>query len=114
MGEGMKNRLYALLCSVFLVGVTIPLVQAEEMYDLLGRSLTVAYEGYAEVEECEYDKPIAVGGYIFVCSGFGYPYHYGSVKVLSEVVAFKGRKFVVAYLCMEGKEECLSGFLYSR
>jgi hypothetical protein len=60
--------------------------------------------GYAEVTECTPDKPVRLGDYVFLCSGYEYPYHYGSAFIAS-----KGRLDGTVYLCWSNK--CLRGRL---
>jgi hypothetical protein len=86
----------------------------ERMIDLFRQGYQlVATEPYLSFEGCEFDKPIKVGSYIFMCRTYEYIYHYGKVELLGRTFTAKGQSISSVYLCA-GEDHCLSGDLYAR
>jgi hypothetical protein len=69
---------------------------------------------YAEVEECSPDKPVALDEFIFICSGYEYPYSYGKAFLVGMQGAVSGQTFTSYYLCLEDGEKCIQGQLYRK
>lgn len=96
--------------------LTSQAIQADEkLYDLVRRGYQVVYEdAYAEIEECEPDKPVIVGQYIFICNGYNYSYHNGEVMILGKQFVYEGKRIFDTFLCLDGKDECFDGQLIKK
>ena len=102
------NRLFVLPL-FFITYFASGLVYAETSKSLVRGGYTLLYEGYAEVEECEPEKPIVVGNYIVRCNSYSYPYHYGNVLLFARSFNYKGRNLLIGYLCLdEDDDDCES------
>jgi hypothetical protein len=88
----------------------------ESSEDLFEQGYHVVYRpGYATITECTPEKPVVIDGtYIFMCQGHSYAYHYGSVFIGSRSFEYQGKTLNSTYLCLKGKNECLSGQLYRK
>mgnify|MGYP006283991387 CR=1 FL=1 len=101
----------------FTVLIALPVfAMAETPAELWKSGYKIVWESvYEDVEECTPDDPITLSSeYIFICDGYEYVYHYGSVYVAAKEFTYNGRKFFSTYLCLEDDEECLSGNMYRR
>ena len=99
-----------------IVALSAPQTAAagERMIDLFRQGYQlVATEPYLSFEGCEFDKPIKVGAYIFMCQAYDYVYHYGKVELLGRTLTAKGQSISSVYLCA-GEEHCMAGALYAR
>src|ERR1700704_6552573 len=56
----------------------------------------VATEPYMSFEGCDFDKPIKVGAYIFMCRTYEYIYHYGKVELLGRTFTAKDQSSICA------------------
>lgn len=71
------------------------------------------WSGYAAITTCVKGKnAYRLGPYIFACSGYDYPYHYGNVVLMGTVLTYAGRSIVIGRLCLEGADTCLDGEIY--
>jgi hypothetical protein len=103
----------ALLIAVALLAPTTT-AAGERMLDLFRQGYQlVATEPYLSFEGCEFDKPIKVGAYIFMCQTYEYVYHYGKVELLGRMLTAKGQPTSSVYLCA-GEDHCMAGTLYAR
>jgi hypothetical protein len=107
-----KGLITLLLAAALLAPRTA--VAGERMIDLFRQGYQlVATEPYLSFEGCEFDKPIKVGAYIFMCQTYEYIYHYGKVELLGRTLTAKGQSISSVYLCA-GEDHCLAGTLYTR
>lgn len=109
----MRRGLIALLLAAALLAPRTA-GAGERMLDLFRQGYQlVATEPYLSFEGCEFDKPIKVGAYIFVCRTYEYVYHYGKAELLGRTLAVKGQSISSVYLCA-GEDHCMAGTLYVR
>lgn len=103
--------MFRTLSAVLLLAFSAIKVDAEEMYELIGNVFLIA-EDTIDFDGCEYDKSYTIAGYVFVCSTYGYTYHYGQVKLLGREFTHDGRIHIFAYICLEGEDECYDGKVF--
>lgn len=71
------------------------------------------WSGYTSIRTCVKGRDVyQLGPYMFSCSGYDYPYHYGDVVLLATVLTYGGQQVVVGRLCLEGVDTCLDGEIY--
>lgn len=108
----------AKLLSVFVLGAIFLPQSAhadDKLYDLVRRGYQFVYdEGYTQIEECTPDKPVTIGQYIFICSGYNYAYHYGGAMLLAKEFIHEGKKLYDVHLCLEDEDECFDGQVLRR
>lgn len=97
------------ILAVCLVGTVLLPSVAHTQYG----SYRPIWSGYAAVTTCVSGKDAyALGPYVFTCSGYDYPYHYGDVVLLATTITYGGRSMALGRLCLEGVEACLEGQIY--
>ena len=112
----MRRLLAIASVTLFAVALFAPMraVAGERMLDLFRQGYQILYnEPYLAFEACEYDKPIKVGPYIFMCRTYEYVYHYGKAELMGHTLTISGQSVSSVYLCV-GEEHCLPGALYPR
>lgn len=68
------------------------------------------WSGYAAITTCrDGQDAYQFGPYVFVCSGYDYPYHYGDVALLAAAYSADGLTLVFGRLCLSGTDVCLNG-----
>jgi len=72
------------------------------------------WSGYAAITTCRSGQDAyQLGRYVFVCSGYDYPYHYGDVVLLATLHNVNGRSLIFGRLCLVGAETCLDGEVHA-
>jgi hypothetical protein len=112
----LANRATALLVVALFITWHVSARANESSEDLFEQGYRVVYKsGYTTITECTPDKPVVIDGiYISICQGYGYVYHYGPVFIASRSFEYQGKTLSNTYLCLKGKNECLSGQLYRK
>jgi hypothetical protein len=112
-GQSM-HQIFAMLLFAVALFAPVRAVAGERMLDLFRQGYQIIYtEPYLAFEACEYDKPIKVGSYIFMCRTYEYVYHYGKAELMGQTLTISSQSVSSVYLCV-GEDHCLSGALYSR
>jgi hypothetical protein len=72
------------------------------------------WSGYAAITTCRKGQDAyTLGPYVFVCSGYDYPYHYGEVVLSGAAYTVGGRTLVSGRLCLVGSGTCLDGEMHA-